>query len=253
MKLSIITINYNSAEGLAKTIHSVIRQTYNDIEYIVIDGGSEDDSKGVIKANGAGIAYWVSEHDEGIYNAMNKGIMASTGDYLLFLNSGDVLMDKDVISEVFKQELTQDLICGNLIFDKESGPEEWIPADELTFKTFLYSTIPHPCTLIKRKVFDIVGMYNERNKIVSDWEFFLLAICRYNLTYRHLNIFMTIYSNGGVSSNPQNFIAINAERRAVLNTHFPYFLKDYEDHEALVKSIKKNKIHNKIKRFFKKF
>lgn len=253
MRLSIITINYNNAEGLEKTILSVINQTYKNIEYVVIDGGSDDGSKEIIKANEKGIAYWLSEPDEGIYNAMNKGIRASTGDYLLFLNSGDVLIDKDVISEIVKQKLTEDLICGNLIFDKLSGPEKWISEEKVTFKTFFHSTIPHPSTLIKRNVFDIVGMYNESHTIVSDWEFFILATCKYNLTYRHINILISVYSDGGISSNSENFGIIKKERQEVLNQHFSYFIKDYESFEDIATSIKRNKIRHKIQRFFKKF
>jgi glycosyltransferase involved in cell wall biosynthesis len=240
-------------EGLDKTIQSVISQSYEDIEYIVIDGGSLDGSKDIIRAQEDHIAYWVSERDSGIYNAMNKGIRAATGDYLLFINSGDFLVNKTVISEVVEQGLTHDLICGNLIFEKETGSEEWIPANEVTFKTFLYSTIPHPTTLIKRNMFDVVGMYNEDHKIVSDWEFFILATCKYNCTYQHTDVFITAYSDGGVSSNPQNFAAINKERQAVLNKNFSYFIKDYESYDAEMKAKKKEKIHHKVKRFFKSF
>ena len=89
MKLSIITINYNNREGLKKTINSVINQTFRDFEYILIDGGSEDGSKEIILQHEAQFSYWRSEKDHGIYNAMNKGILAAKGDYLLFLNSGD--------------------------------------------------------------------------------------------------------------------------------------------------------------------
>lgn len=252
-KISIISINYNNADGLYKTIQSVITQTYKDIEYIVIDGGSIDGSKDIIEAQKDGIAYWVSELDKGIYNAMNKGIGAATGEYILFLNGGDVLINEDVIFEVVKQGLTHDLICGNMIFEREAGVEKWVPADEVTFKTFFHSTIPHPTTLIKRNLFDVVGMYNEAYKIVSDWEFFLLATCKFNCTYRHVDIFMTTYNDGGISSNPQNYETINKEREAVLKIHFPYFIKDYEDNDAATRVVKKDKIRHKVKRFFKKF
>ena len=93
MKLSIITINYNNAIGLEKTIKSLIEQSYQEYEYIVIDGASDDDSKAVILKNQSHISTWCSEKDTGVYNAMNKGILRSTGEYLLFLNSGDYLHD----------------------------------------------------------------------------------------------------------------------------------------------------------------
>lgn len=92
MKYSIITINYNNADGLRRTIESVVNQTYKDIEYIIIDGGSTDGSVDVIKEYGSQIDYWVSEPDKGIYNAMNKGILQAHGEYLNFMNSGIVSM-----------------------------------------------------------------------------------------------------------------------------------------------------------------
>jgi glycosyltransferase involved in cell wall biosynthesis len=92
-KLSIITINYNNSIGLKKTIESVVSQSCSEFEFIVIDGGSQDVSKEIIELHQSKINYWVSEKDKGIYHAMNKGIRASSGEYILFLNSGDVLLD----------------------------------------------------------------------------------------------------------------------------------------------------------------
>ena len=100
MKYSIITVNYNNKEGLRKTIESVVRQTYRDFEFIVIDGGSTDGSTDILKEYDEQINYWVSEKDSGIYNAMNKGIKKSIGDYLIFMNSGDCFYQNDVLETV---------------------------------------------------------------------------------------------------------------------------------------------------------
>ena len=89
MKFSIISINYNHKEGLIRTIKSVLCQNNDNYEYIIIDGGSSDGSVDVIKDNAANIAYWVSEKDNGVYHAMNKGVAKAKGDYLIFMNSGD--------------------------------------------------------------------------------------------------------------------------------------------------------------------
>ena len=99
MKYSIITVNYNDAQGLKDTINSVISQTCHDYEFIIIDGGSTDNSKSIIEENQSQIDFWVSEHDNGIFNAMNKGIIASKGDYLIFMNSGDCFYNEKVLED----------------------------------------------------------------------------------------------------------------------------------------------------------
>ena len=114
MKLSVITINFNNKEGLAKTIVSVVGQTTRDFEWIIIDGGSTDGSRELIENNSDYITYYVSEPDKGIYNAMNKGIVASHGEYLLFLNSGDYLYNKDVIEQVIPLLRDKDIYVGRI-------------------------------------------------------------------------------------------------------------------------------------------
>src|SRR5690606_27175837 len=99
MKLTVITVNLNNAQGLSKTITSVLTQTILPFEYIVIDGGSTDNSLDIIERNSAKISYWISEPDKGVYEAMNKGIKQANGDYLLFLNSGDYLINDRVIED----------------------------------------------------------------------------------------------------------------------------------------------------------
>ena len=128
-KLSIITINYNNAKGLRQTMSSVLEQSFADYEYIVIDGGSSDGSVQIIeefenqfKSSNAGsdlnhrLSFqWISESDNGIYNAMNKGIALAKGDYCFFLNSGDYLVSKTVLESVFSENPTEDIIFGNLL------------------------------------------------------------------------------------------------------------------------------------------
>ena len=115
MRLSIITINRNNAEGLRETMGSVFRQTYCDFEYIVIDGASTDGSAEYIRAHADQLTYWVSEKDTGIYNAMNKGVRAAKGEYLLMLNSGDFLVDDRVIERILPELDGTDIVQGNTI------------------------------------------------------------------------------------------------------------------------------------------
>ena len=113
-KISIITPCYNAAQYIEQTILSIINQDYDNIEYIIIDGGSTDGSLELIKENESNINYWVSEPDKGIYNAMNKGIMAAKGEYLLFLNGGDWFCNPESLSFLANKTGNFDIIFGNL-------------------------------------------------------------------------------------------------------------------------------------------
>ncbi len=208
---SIITINYNNAGGLNKTIGSVIQQTFNDFEYIIIDGASADTSLEVIKSftsippdiyqpsttnHHSLISYWISEPDTGIYNAMNKGIAVASGKYLLFLNSGDTLNNSNVLSNSASTILNStELFSGCLTLIEGGNKKVLTPPIELTLYQSVYSGLTHPNTFIKRTLFDKYGLYNENNKIVSDWEFFLVAgglnVCNYQSTDLIISCFIT--------------------------------------------------------------
>jgi glycosyltransferase involved in cell wall biosynthesis len=113
-KISIITINYNNREGLERTFDSVFSQNYTNFEYIVIDGASNDGSKELIDQFSDKITFWVSEPDKGIYNAMNKGIDQVNGEYVFFLNSGDVFLDSNSLEKVSEELHTDDIISFNI-------------------------------------------------------------------------------------------------------------------------------------------
>ena len=121
MTLSIITINFNNVAGLKRTVDSVLHQTADDFEYIIIDGASTDGSREFIESCSSKLAYWVSEKDNGVYHAMNKGIGHARGDYLLFLNSGDYLNDAEVLARVFNRPLQEDIIYGDIIWGHRRG------------------------------------------------------------------------------------------------------------------------------------
>lgn len=252
-KISVITINYNNRKGLQETILSVIEQNYLFIEYIIIDGGSNDGSADVIQSYQNQLSFWVSESDEGIYNAMNKGIRKATGDYILFLNSGDRLIDATILEEVVRAGLKHDLIYGDLLFFNDEKEWIWKFPNELTFQYFYLSTIAHPSTFIKRTLFDQVGMYDEELKIVSDWKFFILALSKHNATYLHIDKIISAYNFDGISSKPQNLKAIDEERSQVLKLNFPFFIADYQKLNDLEKEMKKIRYFTKPRKFIKKF
>ncbi|MCX8533710.1 glycosyltransferase family 2 protein [Chryseobacterium luquanense] len=221
-KLSIITINYNNAKGLEKTFESVIGQNSKDFEYIVVDGSSTDESRRIIERNENNINAWISEPDSGVYNAMNKGIEMASGDYLLFLNSGDKLANPDVITKILPLLSNTDIIYGNLIYSLNEVPQTlFSPSKNIDLTYFLHSFLPHPSSFIKKTLFQEIGFYNEKFKIISDWEFFLRAIIVNKASYIHIDEVISDFDNSGISSNSENERIIYKEKQAVYEELFP--------------------------------
>lgn len=232
-KISVITINYNNRDGLRKTIESVVNQTYNDFEYIIIDGGSTDGSVDVIKEYDGRIDYWVSEPDKGIYNAMNKGIDVAKGEYCIFINSGDYLNSCEVL-QISNVELDGvDVITGSLILD---NGEIWAPQNSVSIK-YLYNninTLSHPASFIKSALLKKYH-YDENLKIVSDWKFFVQVLLMDNASYKPLSHIITVFDTNGISST--NYDMCIKERQYVLENDFPksildYFLYNTKDYDA---------------------
>ncbi len=258
MKLSIITINYNNAEGLRKTLASVASQTYANIEHIIVDGASTDGSVDVIKEyeNQLNITHstinllWSSEPDNGIYNAMNRGIRKATGEYVQILNSGDLLAAPDVTERMMAalhqtsniQHSTLEngffpaIFYGNML--KSYDGRTIISRDTCggkmyTPESFLYfykGTLNHDCAYIRRDLFEKYGLYNEDMKICSDWEWYVRAIVLGGEKPIYTNIDVTIFDMNGVSeSHGKNAELIKKERREYLESILPpAVLHDYD-------------------------
>lgn len=230
MKLSIITVNFNNKDGLQKTIDSVISQTFKDFEWIVIDGGSTDGSKELIEKYSDHISYWVSEPDNGIYNAMNKGIKVSKGEYLEFLNSGDYYYDNKVLEKVSKHLAKYDFIYGCAVVKfKNKEKRIHLQKEYSSFYDLIKRTINHQSTFINKKVFEKHGLYDENLRIVSDWKFFLETIGIHKCTSRYINQNIIIFDPNGISFT--NVSLREEERKQVLNQILPSFvIEDYLSH-----------------------
>jgi len=240
-EVSIITVNLNNAEGLKNTMRSVLTQSFSDYEYIVIDGGSTDGSTGVISSAAGKLAYWVSEKDAGIYNAMNKGIQKAKGNYLLFLNSGDHFIGPEVLNELIKTGNGADLIYSDMILQKDGKETQWTLPSRLSFSFFLNSSLPHASCLIKRSLFNKIGLYSEHYKIVSDWEFFFLAVHKYQCTYKHVPINCVIFNLEGISTKDESSGVIANERAAVIEQHFSSLIPEFEKLDKLESEKNKRK------------
>ena len=229
MKCSIVTINYNNKVGLEKTIQSVMVQTSKDFEYIIIYGGSTDGSLELIKENAKNLTYWVSEKDNGIYHAMNKGIVQAKGDYLLYLNSGDVLFNNQALHN-FGEKVSQetDILFGDLVVEDDKQTVVYEHPDIITFDYFYKGfSITHPSSFIKKGLFNRVGLYSEEFQIISDWDFFTKAVCIYNATYTHIPVIVSVFKSDGISSKPENKALIEKEKAISLENNFKAFLPDY--------------------------
>lgn len=223
--LSIITINYNDASGLEKTMESVIKQTFQDYEYIIIDGASTDSSLEIIQKKIEKIHYWSSEKDSGIFNAMNKGIKIAKGSYLLFLNSGDILNGLDALSDfISNPNFGGDIIYGDYKF--LNG--EKIYPDYLTPLFFIISSLPHQSTFFKKKVFDTMGFYDENYKISSDKAFYIKCFLSKEFDFKHINYPLTIFDLSGISNNPSYLENQISENEIIFQEYYGLFYEDYK-------------------------
>ena len=200
IKFTIITVSYNSEKTIARTIESVIDQTYDNIEYIIIDGGSTDGTINVIKTYEDQITYWISENDDGIYDAMNKGIQNASGEVVALLNSDD-WYEIDTLKKVaqyFRDDII-DILCGRTNYIKNgkiiSQSKSYQP-EEIHFR-MIYA---HPAMFVKKKVYDELGVFNLNYRFAADYEWTLRA---HNRNYNFVCVpdIFTNFSYGGASTS----------------------------------------------------
>jgi glycosyltransferase involved in cell wall biosynthesis len=213
MKLSIITINRNNAIGLRKTIESVVRQTNTQYEYIVIDGGSTDESVDIIREYSNNIHHWVSEPDKGIYNAMNKGITKAHGEYCLFLNSGDWLYDSSVVDGFNRRGEADDILYGNVVLANEQGDFTKLKYHRFVPYDLIVGTIVHQVIFFRKDLFSRIGSYDESFKIAADWKICIEAVFKYKCSIKHIDAFISYYDQTGVSSK---MLDVDAQERSIV-------------------------------------
>ncbi|MEO6329139.1 MAG: glycosyltransferase family 2 protein [Ginsengibacter sp.] len=197
-KISIITVTYNAAATLEDTILSIIKQTYPNYEYIIVDGGSTDNTLEIIKKYQHKLAHWVSEKDSGIYEAMNKGIKASNGKWLIFLGADDVLYTNEVLNDIFLNNETDsiDFLYGDVIM-KSKGT---VFGGKWSYYKLVNRNINHQCIFYNRTIFEEQGFYNTKYKILADYEFNLRIFRKPYFKKKYIPQVVSVYNNRGISN-----------------------------------------------------
>ena len=217
MKVSIITVCYNSAKTIETTIRSVLSQSFRDIEYIVVDGGSTDGTLDILSSYSNQISNWISEPDKGIYDAMNKGIKLSNGDIIATLNADDVYTDETIVAEMMKliQNKESDAAYGDLAYiapkDNDRIVRLWKPGQ---YKKGAFScgwVAPHPTFFCRKHIFEKHGYYNDDFKIAADFELMLRFIEKHQVKVAYLPKVIVKMRTGGRANVWQGIIKGNFE------------------------------------------
>lgn len=235
MKLSIITINRNNAEGLRKTMESVFSQTYKDFEYIIVDGASTDGSVDVIRAyalQAEGLDFkWISEPDTGIYDAMNKGCKIAHGEYTLMLNSGDYLVNNHVLEQVVPELHDDDIIQGNELYIKGGilYRDKGYGRSELLFDDVLDGYFHHQTTFIRKSLLEDMEFYDDSYKKGADTYFFIKALGLHNASFRYIDVDVSHFDLNGIASgkDPKWIEIGQKEDKRFYEENIPYRLAEF--------------------------
>lgn len=224
MKITIITVCHNSASYLEFTILSVVKQTFKDWEYIIIDGASTDSTVSIIRKYEHQLSYWISEPDEGMYHAINKGLAKATGEYFLILNSDDYLYSSNVLDEVhdYLKRHQPKVAFGNLVKEQD-GKQKKVRLFPAGYEQLLLSThgtfVPHPATFVSAQLHhDVLKEYDCTFRYASDYDYILRALKSND--GRHLPIYVSVFRmhTGSITASGK----IDAERLAILKVHGYY-------------------------------
>lgn len=224
MKISIITVSYNSSKTIEDTFNSILKQTYNNIEYIIVDGNSKDKTLEIIKEYESKFIdkkiefKWISEKDAGLYDAMNKGIKMATGDIVGILNSDDLYFDEFVIEKVaiaLGNNLT-DSLYGNLYYVEEDNINKIVRNwKSRNYQDGLFEKgwqIAHPTFFVKKEIYYKYGLFNLDFRIAADYEIILRFIKKYDISTQFLDEYLIKMRLGGESNqNIKNIIKGNKE------------------------------------------
>jgi hypothetical protein len=235
--LTILTVNKNNYHGLIKTLDSLLNYDKKKSDFhLIIDGNSNDFDLSLHELQNRYNFDYISEKDNGIYNAMNKGIIISKSNRLLFLNSGDSIINATVFKKFITSYPDTELVYSNILKVLENGIEikTKFPR-ELTLDYMISYGLPHQATIINRSLFDKIGLYNEDYKIISDWVFFMEALFYHNASYKYVNEDVVYFDGAGISNQSEYLKSIIREQLHYISRRFPNKLSSYKLNSPYVK------------------
>ena len=220
-QLSIVTVTYNCESVIENTLRSVINSTYDKVEYIVIDGQSNDQTLDIVNSYKSEIDLIVSEPDEGIYDAMNKGIGESNGDFIYFLNAGDIFYNNQVLSKVASYLRTNsdvDILYGDVIYKNLDGTKIKRDHKPLSLPYLIRNTICHQAIFASRRSFEVIGGFNLDYRIRADYDWIIRAFQSKKVNIKYWKLSFAKYLGGGVSS--KNFEQSRKEKNEIIQKNF---------------------------------
>jgi glycosyltransferase involved in cell wall biosynthesis len=230
--VSVVTVCLNDGAGLARTIDSVRRQSFEDRELLVVDGGSHDDSLDVIRRSGDAVTWWTSEPDGGVFEGQNKGARRARGEWLVFLNAGDRFASEDALRLALEGADGADIVYGDVIWEKPNG-EQWVSQqpDPLTLEFFMRTALPHQATAVRRSVFERLGPFDTSFQVAADHAFFLKSIIVHGARTKHVPAPLAVQMFGGRSTCDSGFPTLRLERHRAKEELLPPLLRqDWEAH-----------------------
>ncbi len=242
MKISIITVVFNSEHTIEQTIQSVLSQSYKNIEYIIVDAFSTDGTIKIVEKYRDQLAQIISEPDNGFYDGLNKGIELATGEVIGILNADDRFVNNEIVHQIAEQFITNkslDSLIGDIAFsNSENKISRYYSGAKFTLNSFKWGFMPpHPSFYCKRELFNKLGLYNPKYKIAGDFELMLRFIWKHKITYKYIPLLMVYMRKGGKSTstiltsffviNPEVYLACksNGLKTTYFNIYMKYFLK----------------------------
>ena len=226
--ISIITVSFNVVNEIEQTILSVINQTYSNIEYIIIDGGSTDGTIDIIKKYSNHISYWISEPDKGIYDAMNKGIEKASGSYINFMNAGDYFYSNNIIAEIAKVNLKNDIIFGDTVICR-NGQMQISKADPF----YKYKRLRHKMGFVHQSVFVKTclakqNLFDLNYKLAADYNM-IITLYRKGAIFYYIDLPIAYYDLNGVSSKNRlkhiyETLCVDNQKFSITNKIMAYFI-----------------------------